>query len=259
MSEMQNTFPPTWLLTGLKHDGHVDPTHFCPSKPSLHLHWPCSLQELAIDPFGLQLQATRQRGEHNGTLVYTSTTYYTDAGFDYTPSCVSVFVYVTSTCIAGFAVEESLQTLLTLKACGVVHAFETLPCQAVTVAHGIQVQVSVTLAALAGSLNATLSQRIAIESIAALLAPRAYNSTQENEQTIILGLNVRLSSDALLQSCCLLLTCCPRWASAVYVQCPCSERADVAHGAWALLAGSRNLRVAVVTSTTGLSTGCLIS
>lgn len=79
---MQYIFSPTWLLTGLKHDGHIDLTHFCPSKPSLHLHWPCSLQELAIDPFGLQLQATRQRGEHNEMLVYISTMYYIVARFD---------------------------------------------------------------------------------------------------------------------------------------------------------------------------------
>lgn len=51
----------TWLLTESKHDGHVVRTHFCPPKPFLHLHCPCSLQELEIEPSGLQLQAASKK------------------------------------------------------------------------------------------------------------------------------------------------------------------------------------------------------
>lgn len=45
--------------------------------------------------------------------------------------------FVTLTRIAVFAVEESLETLLTMKASGVVRAFETLPGQGIAVAHSI--------------------------------------------------------------------------------------------------------------------------
>lgn len=93
--------------------------------------------------------------------------------------------------------EESINTLLTLKAGGVVCASETLPCQAVAVAHDTYVQVPVTVTTLAGLLNTTLSQRITIETVAALLAPKACNSTQENEHSVIFYFIILLQRDSM--------------------------------------------------------------
>lgn len=81
---------------------------------------------------------------------------------------------LTFACICRLAVVEALQAPLAGKSPGVVQTFQTLPCAQVTVARGVGIHVAVTLARPTRPCQAVLPQWVAIETLPASVAARAY-------------------------------------------------------------------------------------
>lgn len=88
---------------------------------------------------------------------------------------VTVFV-CTLTGVCGVNVVVSIFTVLTLGAGAVVQALPTLPSSAVTVADGVLVHVTVTLAGLALFGRAVLSQGVSIETVITYFTTRAFKN-----------------------------------------------------------------------------------